>query len=405
MMSKQHIEWRKNQNIRPVELPNKETYYMDLINIEHSWTGRQDVWSLGNTFIMESEQQLINAIELFEAGYFDCAYYSLRSAVDISTTIVFLSDMPEKDRAEFIDAWKETKDFPMQGEMIKRLSANGSIFADMKEKMPDFFQVAKELSSGLNKYVHKQGLHHFYVSRNHPLSVKPQDTFIKNFEAHLEKCIGVVAVMRLAIDPFPVLLMDEEILYRCFDSMTDPYSEGFVKKYIDEDTLQAYKTTEIFQSTYESFMAEEKKTPAVFNVTKHNYIDSRKMDELLQQLSLMTKDDIICVLMVYICDKVIKTYCSGGLQMYFTEKNTNRKATSWSSEDFNRFAVADDKINQPYDEVYISAFIFDGETYFVEHNELLSSDDVGSIIGIIITGALFKMNQQSNEDQTAPVVD
>jgi hypothetical protein len=275
-VSNHHIEWRKNQNIRPIELPNKDTYYMDLINIEHSWTGRQDVWSLGNTFIMEAEQQLINAIELFEAGYFDCAYYSLRSAVDISTTIVFLSDMPEKDRTEFTDAWRETKDFPMQGEMIKRLSVNGNIFADMKEKMPAFFQSAKELSGNLNKYVHKQGLRHFYVSRNHPFNNKPQDTFIKNFEFHLKKCIGVVAVMRLAIDPFPVLLMDEEILYRCFDSMTDPYSDEFVEKYIGEDTLATYRTTEIYQLTYKSFMVKEKKTPAVFNVTKHNYIDSQK---------------------------------------------------------------------------------------------------------------------------------
>lgn len=38
---------------------------------------------------MEAEQQLINAIELYELGYFDCAYYSLRSAIDLSTTMVF----------------------------------------------------------------------------------------------------------------------------------------------------------------------------------------------------------------------------------------------------------------------------------------------------------------------------
>ncbi len=400
-MSEHLVEWRKNQNIRPVNLPNKDAYYMDLLNIEHSWTGRQDVWSLGNTFIMEAEQQLINAIELFEAGYFDCAYYSLRSAVDISTTIVFLSDMPEKERTEFTEAWKETKDFPMQGEMIKKLSANGNIFADMKEKMPTFFQAAKDLSNALNKYVHKHGLRHFYISRNHPFNMKsPQDAFIKNFENYLEKCIGVVAVMRLAIDPFPILLMDEEILYRCFDSMTEPYSNEFVKEYIGEDTLRAYKTTVIFQSTYDSFIAEEKKTPAVFNVTKHNYIDSRKMDELLNQLSLMTKEDIICVLMVYVCDKVIKTYCSGGLQMYFTEKNTNRKVMSWSGEDFKRFADSEDKINQPFDEAYISAFIFDNEPYFVEHNELLNTDDVGKIIGIV-AGALFKMNDQSADDDSS----
>ena len=83
----------------------------------------------------------------------------------------------------------------------------------MYEKMPEFFSDAKDLSAALNKYVHKQGLRHFYISRNHPMNQnKSQEAFISDFQYYLEKCIGVVAVMRLAIDPFPVLLMDDEIL-------------------------------------------------------------------------------------------------------------------------------------------------------------------------------------------------
>ena len=77
-MSDSFIEWRKKENICPVVLDGKERYYFDLMNIEHSWTGRIDIGNIGNTFIMEAEQQIINAIELFEHGYFDCAYYSLR---------------------------------------------------------------------------------------------------------------------------------------------------------------------------------------------------------------------------------------------------------------------------------------------------------------------------------------
>lgn len=89
------------------------------------------------------------------------------------------------------------------------------------------------------------------------------------------------------------------------------------------------------------------------------------MDEILQQLSLMPKNDIISVLMVCACDKVVKTYCQGGLLMYFTEKNTNRKAKSWSGLDFRNFAEAESQINQPYDEAYISVFLFDSETYIL----------------------------------------
>lgn len=148
-MGNSYIEWRKHENIRPLALHNKEKFYHDFQNIEHSWSGRMDIGNIGNTFIIEAEQQLINSIELFELGYFDCAYYSLRSAVDLSTTMVYLADMPDEEKDLLLDAWKETKDFPMQGQIIKQLSAKGNVFTDMKNKMPTFFAEAKKLSTAL----------------------------------------------------------------------------------------------------------------------------------------------------------------------------------------------------------------------------------------------------------------
>lgn len=395
-MTDSYVSWRKNQNIKPIELPNKVKYYSDLINIEHSWSGRMDT-NICNTFIMEAEQQLVNAMEMFELGYFDCAYYSLRSAVDVSTTMVFLSDMPDEDREKYLSAWKATEDFPMQGQMIKQLSRQGNVFVDMVSKMPDFFASAKALSAELNKYVHKQGLQHFYISRNHPINQqKPLDGFVKSFEAYLQRCIGVVAVMRLAIDPFPILLMDEEILYRFFDSMTEPYSEEFVEKYIGDTIISQYKNTDIYTGTYYSFMNDEKKKESVFNVMKHQYIDSKKMDEIFSQLHLLSKADIICVLMVAASEKVVKVYCYNGLAMYFTDRNTNRTVMSWSGADFKAFAEAEERINQPYDEAYISTFTFDDDHFHIEHNEKLDADEVGTIIGFV-AGALAKMSAEHNE--------
>ena len=395
-MTDSYVDWRKNQNIKPIALPNKVKFYSDLINVEHSWSGRMDT-NICNTFIMEAEQQLVNAIEMFEFGYFDCAYYSLRSAVDISTTMVFLSDMPDDDREKYLSAWKATEDFPMQGQMIKQLSRQGNVFADMVSKMPDFFASAKALSSELNKYVHKQGLQHFYVSRNHPINQqKPIDGFVRTFENYLQRCIGVVAVMRLAIDPFPILLMDEEILYRCFDSMTEPYSEEFVEKYIGETIISQYKNTDIYIGTYDSFMNDEKKKESVFDVMKYQYIDSRRMDEIFNQLHLLSKADIICVLIVAASEKVVKVYCYNGLAMYFTDRNTNRTVNSWSGTDLKMFAEAEERINQPYDEAYISTFTFDDDHFHIEHNEKLNADEVGSIIGFVAR-ALAKMSSECDE--------
>ena len=391
------FDWRKNQYIYPITLPNKEQYYLDLLNIEHSWSGRMDT-NVGNTFVMEAEQQLINAIELFEHGYFDCAYYSLRSAVDLSTTMVFLVDMPDDERNNYLEAWKSTSDFPMQGQMIKALSQKGCIFTDMLKKMPTFFSDAKKLSAELNKYVHKQGLQHFYISQNSPYNQHTSQTeFICAFENYLERSIGVVAVMRLAIDPFPVLLMDEEILYRCFDSMTDPYSIDFVDKYIGQSTIDDYKKTDLYIGTYNSFINDEKKNEAVFNVMKHQYIDSKRMDEISPQLHLLNKDDIICVLLVAASEKVVKVYCLDGLMMFFTDRNTIRTALSWSGLDFKQFRDNANPINQVYDEAYISVFSFDDTPYYIEHNEPITADDAGEIVGFVV-GALDKMSLLSEDE-------
>lgn len=388
-MDDKYIEWRKHQNIRPLKLKNKGKYYSDLINIEHSWSGRVDI-NVGNTFIMEADQQLINAIELFELGYFDCAYYSLRSALDVSTTMVFLSDLSDDEREKYLNDWKQVKPFPLRKAMFKKLTKDGNIFVDMFEKMPIFFNRAKNLSDELNKYVHKQGLRHFYVSRNHPLHGKtPQGTFINNFETHLKECIGVVAVMRLAIDPFPILLMDEDILYRCFDSMTEPYTNDFVTEYIGTKILEEYKNTEFYSSTRKLFENKEKKNEAVFNIVKYQYINTQSFDDIFKQFHLLSLYDAIATLIVYICPKATKIYISNGLVMYFTDRKTNRTKLSWNGEDFHNFQFSQDKMNQQYDEAFISAFMFKEEYYFVEHNELLGNDDITKIVGFV-TSALNK---------------
>lgn len=88
----------------------------------------------------------------------------------------------------------------------------------------------------------------------------------------------------------------------------------------------------------------KKKKESVFNVMKHQYIDSAKMDEIISQLHLLSKVDIICVLMVAASEKIVKVYCYNGLVMYFTNRNTNRNAMSWAGADFKAFAEAEERI-------------------------------------------------------------
>lgn len=124
---------------------------------------------------------------------------------------------------------------------------------------------------------------------------------------------------------------------------------------------------------------------------KYQYIDTTRFDDIFSQLHLLNIHDIIVVLMTASCNKIVKAYALDGLLMYHTDKETNRKKHSWSTEDFNRFGKSDKLINQKYDEAFVSVFHFEDEDYFVEHNELLADEDIEGIVGFV-AGALSRMN-------------
>lgn len=380
-----YVEWRSKENIRPLVLSNKEEVYNDLTVLEHSITGRMDVTGYGNEFILESVQLIINAMELFERGYFDCAYYSLRSALEFSMVLVYLTDMPHEKRESIIKKWKSGKKFPMRIEIANQLSANGNVYVDMLEKMPDFFEEAKALNRKINKLVHKQGLENFYIVKNHPRNSKNSlDGFIKEFEYDVHSIITIVAIMRLAIDPFPILLNDKEILYRCFDSLTEPYSDAFIDKYFGKELLNQYKRTDSYQINYESFMREERKSEAVFDVMKYGYIDTTKYTEIKKQFHLLHKNDVIAVEIANKIIKAVRIHTIHGLWTYTTDREKKRKTMSYYSGDFVNFEKAENPYNQRYDNVYISVITYDDETYFIEHNEMLNEEEIESLKTMVV---------------------
>ena len=373
------IKFKEDQYLISVEIKEKETYHADIINIEESFTGRLDAW-ISNTFVQESVQLLINAINLFEIGYFDCAYYSLRQSLELSTTMVYLVDI-EKGKGKIeLSKWKNEERFPMQAQMLEFLSKNGDIFYDLKAKLNTYFEKLNETKSKLNKYVHKQGLDKFYVSRNHTAnSAESTDTFISEFEHHLKSCIGAVAVFRLGIDPFPILLADEEMYHRTGDLMTVPYSTEFVNKYIGSDTIEKYKETEVYKGYYQSIIGDEKKQDCVTHLVKHQFIDIDRIEDILKQKHLISEMDLYSILICKSSDKVAKVYAMDGLLQYFTSRETVRTKMSWSSREFKEFNKLQKKENIPYDEAFISIIKIKAETYFIEHNEEFSNDELANI--------------------------
>jgi len=369
-------KYKETYHLKPLEIPSKDKYLFDLYNIEHSLTGRLDAW-IANTFITEASHLIVNSIILFEKGYFDCSYYSLRQSIEVATTMMYLIEADESIRKTELKKWKSEKNFPMYSQMIQYLESNESTFKDIKSNLINFFLETAKTKKRLNKYAHKQGFDKFYSSRNHPISgVEDNEKFLQNYEDCLIKCIGTVAVMRLAIDPMPVLLADEEIYSRTEDTITSPYSEEFMEKYIGAETLECYKKTALYNMHHDFFMENEKQCEAINNIIKDQYVDIDRIDEILEQGYLLGEKELFAVKCCKSSKKITKFYTTGGMMMYFTNRKTKRIKTEWAGKDFSRFGEMSQPFNIEYDEAYISVFSTSGEDIYFEHNGKLSKIEI-----------------------------
>ena len=365
-----------NWYVNPIEFPKAEEYVMDIYNISQANTGFVHAWD-SNLFFEEASQLLVNAIRLFQMGYFDCAFYSLRQSLELSIGTIFLIENPDKK-----EDWQSLKNGFESNTMPKKLKEKETAFKNMTEKMVVFFGKIRNTQKAIHKYVHKQGYASFYQVRRHAFLLKrkniKKEDLVEDFEKYLKVCIGAVAVYRLSIDALPVVLMDEDILLRSGDFITAPYSEEFVDKYIGKDNLDAFKATEIYKDFCASLRNKEKQNEAVFHLIHEQYYNRNYMDDYMAQLHLCSFVDRIAMCIFTISDKISQIFVDG-IHWYVSEiksNNKNRGITLGSSYYDELFSKSESNYNLPYFNVYLSrCFINKDYTYF-EHNEVLSEEEI-----------------------------
>lgn len=369
--------FKENNHLYKYTIENKEQYYSDLDFIDDSITGRVDA-QIANTFIYESKYLITNAIKLFELGYFDCAYYSLREAIEISTTMIYLVDIPISERNNKINEWENVERFPMRSQMIKYLEENGSVFINFKLKMKDYFEGSKQYINDINKYVHKQGNDKLYTTKRwyDHINKLDEQCYINKFRKYLEFTIGYIAIMRLSIDPFPIILMDEKLYLKTMDTITEPYSQEFVNKYIDKKYIESYKETELYKGYENYFEDMEEQSIEISNIIKELYVDISKYDEILKQFHLLRDYEQIIVQLFKISNKITNIYFNACPISYFSNISSKRKKFEYNSEEFNKLSKSKNKINVNYQGVYMSLFNILDNNYFVEHNELLDDNEI-----------------------------
>ena len=236
--------------IRPHSIKNKGDYVRDIITLERIMFEQDKTYSY-NEFLHEWAQLLINAMHLFEAGYFDCAYYSLRQSIEMAILILYLVDLPNVDAKAKWRQWLDQQDFPTSSSMLNELKLKSEKFKEMNIAFPEFLTELRQLQRILNKLVHKQGFFYLYTIHGNSMIIpdKKQNHFILDFPIYLEKTIRIIAMIRVFIDPYPLLLANQNIAKKSF-CLTTPYPKEFTIKYLGDDFVERYKKTRFYQKYY-----------------------------------------------------------------------------------------------------------------------------------------------------------
>lgn len=375
-------------------LPDADEYIYAINNIQMATTGFINAME-SNKFFAEACQMIINAIRLYQDGYFDCAFYSLRQSIELSIGTIFLNANPDKYRN-----WNKLEKGFESGNMARYLADNEPTFKEVREKLCDYFDNLHELKKQIDKYVHKQGYKSFHISFQRvcgDLLIQKEKALLKLFEKSLRACIGAVAIYRLIIDPMPLVLSDENLMMRSGDFITEPYSIKFITEYIGEDIVEKLKTTQTYSDIESWLLANEKQNPTTFTLIHYQGFNRADFLELSSQLHLCSFYDRIAV-GLFMCSTKISQVFLDGIFWYWSEVKSNRiggpvMGASYYEDLFKNFSG---DCNLPYDNVFISRFTLLDKVHYVEHNEVLSDEEI-SIINVLFSE--LRVLWQKNEDE------
>lgn len=339
--------------LKPVEIENKEFYYSLIYEISESLTSGiiVDLFHSNkiNMIITEACQSLANSIRLYELGYFDDAYYSMRSAIELATIMLDVGDNEYEKMVNNMNLFSNKEYRNFRASTLRYLKENGIEFRDVANKMPNFVNEINNTCIKLNSFVHKTGFDNFYGIRNY-YNENFHKKQLDDFENNLISSIRIVAIMRLVIDPFPLLLADEEIYYRSPNIMTYPFNEKLLEV-MGEESIAEFKNTDVYKSYEEELMKLEKRNQEVNNIVMADYIELDNLENIYLQKHLLNHHELKYVDIASCSEKIILIISDNGFSRYSTSSNTHEILCNHT--DIN-LKDSSENFNIKYDSIYVS---------------------------------------------------
>ena len=389
------VEIFNHWNVKPFSLSRANEYLEDLNDLRFSDSGL--VTEVNPFFFVnESCQLLANSVNLIKLGYFDCAFYSVREAIELSLSGLYLFCNPEK-----LKAWsRQEKGFELRT-MVPELKAGKEEYANIKELFRDFFERLDMKKKLMNKYVHKQGYKSLYYHYNNINAYGKQErisTLISDYEAALHDTITAVALYRLVIDPFPILMLDENIAFRMPDLVAEPFSKSFICKYFSNEYVERYKKSIIFKSYYDYFKAQPFQNEAVYALIHWQLFERKDFDVIKEQKELLSLHDIEAV-DLFMCSLKIGAVIIDGCINYNSE--TKLKDTSLAIGDayYSKTFKGQKDYNVADKGGYISRFRLNGCMTYLKHCDVFTEEEIERISDLCAhyAGLFVEFNEQLKE--------
>lgn len=372
------MEMIEQWNIKPLSLPKANEYLEDLSDLRFADSG---ILTEVNSFffINEACQLLANSVKLFELGYFDCAFYSVRQAIELSLSGLYLFSNPDK-----IKEWKNLeKGFELRT-IVPELKLGKEEFAEIKELFSDFFERVEKEKKMMNKYVHKQGYKSLYYHYNNfNAHGKPEriTALTKDYETILHDTITAVALYRLVIDPYPILMLDEDIVSRMPDLMAESFSGSFVEKYISEEFVDRYKESKLYKGFYDYFISLPVQNEAVYALIHWQLFERKGYDRIKEQHELLSLQDLEAV-DLFMSSEKIGTIILDGCIDYHCETKLKDYSLTVGDAYYAKVFEGKEDFNVSYKENYISRVHLNDNITYLKHNAVLDEEEKSRIVGL-----------------------
>lgn len=367
---------RFNENEKAT-LPQRENIIDAICSLELMTVGQGDRLFC-NSFLTESVRLLKNSVFLFEEGYFDCAFYSIRQATETVNNMLYIAN---KGKSELIK-WNDKGYFPMNTRIVKQLSEIDAFYSEVKEAISNFFVAHEELMKKSHKIIHKQGFDTFYMIRNNPAYGTNfcKEDEISLFSDFLTQTICMMIILYIIVDPISLVLSDEDLSMRFnFDPMAEPANVEYLQEHLGFDAVTKIKMTSYFTEFSKFFKEKEKMLPATFDVVRNNVFDLDCLEEIQSQRHLLNEYEKLILDLLLANIKFTQIYPECYLFGYITSIQSNYQKMEWSSNEYEKYLDVPESFNLSYHTIFRSIIKGPNSNWLLEHNVPFSDQDIEKI--------------------------